>query len=448
MVDLEVQIEMQDTENIAMGTGETFSSHPQAEIYLDTDKFDGATYYFEVVATNPHATDWVLLELVTSTDDSESEVIILNNQTAPIRKRSSATPNNTYKPKRWANWGGTAAGTLYDARVIVVQSNATKTELQIAIGTNSSGKYTSYPSGGSNFGNGKRKFWYYDSSVFSTSGTITVEMEAIGHAASTSQTWYGCIKLKGGTSAVTNGEVSGTEDTFTRKRNTGGITLSSGSEYEGDFKGSASNKVTYIAAVRLIFRMTATITKIQTYIRCGWEQSVTGGAGEDLDRRRCLWTEDYSGTPSKTYEATGYGTSTDSGNSTQLRHSQTNDSGGGLGSVTGSYLSWGSTTPIRKRCAGSITLTDGYRYLSRIDSSLGQTCYLGHGWIIVSTVVAAVTETIIAKDFPMGYLEKPVKAEQLTSKVEGATVQAYTKNFPRRLVKAGKQKELESEFTA
>jgi hypothetical protein len=56
-------------------------------------------------------------------------------------------------------------------------------------------------------------------------------------------------------------------------------------------------------------------------------------------------------------------------------------------------------------------------------------------------------ETITAMSFPMLYVEKPVKAEELVSKVEGATISHVSKDFPEALIKSGKAKELRSKFS-
>jgi hypothetical protein len=56
----------------------------------------------------------------------------------------------------------------------------------------------------------------------------------------------------------------------------------------------------------------------------------------------------------------------------------------------------------------------------------------------------AVTE---AKTFPMFYLLKPVKAQELMSQVEGVTVSNVAKDFPEQLIKEGKAKELRSKFS-
>lgn len=67
----------------------------------------------------------------------------------------------------------------------------------------------------------------------------------------------------------------------------------------------------------------------------------------------------------------------------------------------------------------------------------------GYGGEPVGPVV-----TIVSLDFPTLYLPKPVKAEELVSKVEGATVTKIANDFPEKLLKSGKAQELRSKFAA
>jgi hypothetical protein len=70
-----------------------------------------------------------------------------------------------------------------------------------------------------------------------------------------------------------------------------------------------------------------------------------------------------------------------------------------------------------------------------------------HGsWGSEETV--AVAEAIVAKNFPMDYLPSPAKAEQLTSKVSGATITTVSQDYPLTLIKKDKAQELISKFTA
>jgi hypothetical protein len=68
---------------------------------------------------------------------------------------------------------------------------------------------------------------------------------------------------------------------------------------------------------------------------------------------------------------------------------------------------------------------------------------------IVSLQLTVITliETITAKNFPMLYLPKPIKAQELISKVEGATITKVANDFPLELLKEGKVKELKSKWS-
>jgi len=59
----------------------------------------------------------------------------------------------------------------------------------------------------------------------------------------------------------------------------------------------------------------------------------------------------------------------------------------------------------------------------------------------------AITETIVAKNFPMNYLPSPTKATQLTSKVSGATITTVSQDYPLTLLKKDKAQELKSKWT-
>jgi hypothetical protein len=59
----------------------------------------------------------------------------------------------------------------------------------------------------------------------------------------------------------------------------------------------------------------------------------------------------------------------------------------------------------------------------------------------------AITETIVAQNFPMNYLPSPTKAAQLTSKVSGATITTVSQDYPLTLIKKDKAQELKSKFS-
>jgi len=67
-------------------------------------------------------------------------------------------------------------------------------------------------------------------------------------------------------------------------------------------------------------------------------------------------------------------------------------------------------------------------------------------YLLVDYTPPGAVETVVAKDFPIAHLEVPVKAKQLTSKVQGATKTTVSKDFPEELLKSGKAAELKSKF--
>jgi len=61
-------------------------------------------------------------------------------------------------------------------------------------------------------------------------------------------------------------------------------------------------------------------------------------------------------------------------------------------------------------------------------------------------VIVIPVETIVAKEFPMTYLESPVKAKELRSKVSGAVITKVSQDYPLVMLKSGKASELRSKW--
>lgn len=383
-------------------SGVSWGSSPDTRIYLDTDLFDEATYYHEAVAENSDGSNQTL-NIRHSGDSNETgaNIVVPGSTSVPTRLRSgSYTPNNTYKEKEQI---GNSYHTVYVFRIVIVQASATKLELQIAFGSEASTKATSYANP-SNWGHSVRKFWYYDSSKFSTSGSMTVEMEALLNSGGSSDTGYACVKLDGTTSALTNGEASVTGKTISRDRNTGGITLSNGNEYEADVRSSASNKSAYVYAVRLIIRMTATVSKFETVMRVGWEFSQNGlQQTYHDDERRIKWEEDYTDTPTVYVEGTGYEDSLAYSHA-GIKDDGTDDSGTSTTSEATINNAIGPP-PDRDRTLVT-TLTDDNRYygFGYVNGASDYYMYQGNVWIIVQVdasagpVLKEVTDTLSLSD--------------------------------------------------
>jgi hypothetical protein len=120
---------------------------------------------------------------------------------------------------------------------------------------------------------------------------------------------------------------------------------------------------------------------------------------------------------------------------------------------TASTGTWGSWTDWIDETAETLTYADR---LTCFYQAYGN--YIGLTYMTKTTapckvkfaflsVIPAVAETIVAKNFPMNYLPSPVKAAQLTSKVSGATIQQVSQDYPLTLIKKDKAQELKSKWT-
>ena len=66
--------------------------------------------------------------------------------------------------------------------------------------------------------------------------------------------------------------------------------------------------------------------------------------------------------------------------------------------------------------------------------------------ISITTPQITMPISIIAQSFPMYYLSRPIKAQELISKVEGATITHVSSELPEKLIRKGKANELRSKF--
>jgi hypothetical protein len=116
-----------------------------------------------------------------------------------------------------------------------------------------------------------------------------------------------------------------------------------------------------------------------------------------------------------------------------------------INGVWGSVVDWineSAATIYSVECPNSSFTVDG-TYISCVYTTGSAAPY--NVKFAFLTVAAAVT--IVAKDFPMDYLPSPAKAEQLTSKVSGATITKVSQDYPEILIKSGKAQELRSKFS-
>jgi len=93
--------------------------------------------------------------------------------------------------------------------------------------------------------------------------------------------------------------------------------------------------------------------------------------------------------------------------------------------------------------------SDNAQYTLTSANSVGWTVASDDWCMIVVAfreLAGGAVETITAKNFPMLYVSKPVKTQELISKVEGATITKVANDFPEELIKSGKAKELKSKW--
>ncbi|MBW2174149.1 MAG: hypothetical protein JRF64_05810, partial [Deltaproteobacteria bacterium] len=133
-VNLEVPLEMIDR-GISSFTGTR--THKRSSIYLNMAEYNGDTvnYYFEIVADNDNTTTAYDVYLRDMTNGSDKITVSVDPDTDRVRYRDQFFPvpgNNEYRMKIQA----TAALDqikVYAARIIVVQTNATQTRIQIPL---------------------------------------------------------------------------------------------------------------------------------------------------------------------------------------------------------------------------------------------------------------------------------------------------------------------------
>jgi len=139
--DLEVPVDMIDVPLSSDTSDRTFM---RTQTRFDTDDYDGnKQHYFEIVATNSDNADRDVI-LVNSFSSYVSSISVGAHTTMPERLRSSFSPtsgSDVYAVRLPAT---TASNNLiaYQARMLVQQTNATKTAIYYPLVAGSSGSYT------------------------------------------------------------------------------------------------------------------------------------------------------------------------------------------------------------------------------------------------------------------------------------------------------------------
>jgi hypothetical protein len=381
IINLEVPLELFNTS--AYGSYSASARNLQeTQMYLNPSNYDGATYYFEIVARNNHASNAYEVVLYNKTTASEIKVIsIPANTTLPIRIRSDsfnpAAGNNVYT----LLIRQTAANSnilCYTARIVVVQADATKTRIQIPISdslSDSSGSYTA----NANYG----PLWLKNESAFADIAAGSPwSIEATGLSITT-------IPYKNPYFALfnkTTGQmVTGTEQYVASSS----ITLVS-----VDFSNTATNftnnnifeirEKTSLAGnnptmykANLYVKLT-NLTKAEVFWKIAYADS--GTAATAYPYKRALANLSNYSLPKCYFEVTG--SCADNNQVLFLRDHSTNDQGTNGSNVADSGINFNSTTKAISR-TGELTLTDDNRYYLQTALSTAQK-YFSWGLLVIA----------------------------------------------------------------
>lgn len=375
-LNLEVPLEMCE---YGMQSATTARTSTYQIINMDPGNYDGATYYYEIVATNANTTNGYAVSLrdVTGSTNKVS-ITVPANTTARTRLRSSSwTPtsgNRVYSTYIAA----TAAASniiVYEARIVVVQSNATKTRIQIPLlnrNYSDNAAYTAqYVDNRNNASDGQSVSRYfpifkYVAAAFSNVPASGFSFETAVASSNASATATVSLYNKTDSTIVASVTKSTTTPSVvTTSWSAGASNWHDGDDYEVRHKISNASYYSRIGNAYLYI----TISDLQSY-EVYWKISKarTAGTGALINeyQRAQLNPDNYSN-ESIFFECTGYNNS--SNNYLHLQDDGTNDSGTGGSNVSGADIAFNSGTKARQRTASTISLTNGNRYILDIDAA-------------------------------------------------------------------------------
>jgi len=397
-LNLEVPIEMvAHGSEAAVGSGT--NNQIRTAILLDANDYDGATYYFEIVAKNiDSSAKSVYLRRTTSGATNHATITVPAGTSVFTRYRvaCSLAPiagKNRYLVRHTKT---TAADQLVvtAARVIVKQTNATKTRIQIPLVQKNhdlfatgSGRADTTTSSAYTQGDAvKYSLWIKDSSQFADlSGATPWTLEAVLDNDSPTATTYAAlfnhdtgqqvagaeISLYGDVIEVVDGSFSNAAANFT-----------DGSKFELKIRSSSSGIKAHLGRASLYVSLT-NLSKAEVLYRVSRKN--TGTPAEDLVEQRTLLDTSLFTNPKVYFEASGY--CLDNGERLFLRDHGANVSGTGGSDVTGSGINFNTGTRTVVRTA-EINPTSGNNYYVR-DAASTNTVISTHAWIVVQSPAAS-----------------------------------------------------------
>src|SRR6185503_6339406 len=240
----------------------------QHMVNLDTTKFNGATYYFEIVAdTSVSISSTVTLRRSgTSTDDATCSIPTLTTAPTLIRSSSFTPPAGATDYVFFITSGVGGTTIVFAARIIVIQNaSITDTETQIELGPDHIVNGVSTSS--ATFVTGADpKYWKYTSANWD--GTITAFFEVVWACVSTKVTATAELQVADGTGdgfagfAAVGSDLTLTSTTITRTRSAA-VTLTAGRNYRVVYKTSNSKTAVTLYNARMVIDQTASPTKIE-----------------------------------------------------------------------------------------------------------------------------------------------------------------------------------------
>lgn len=355
---------------------------------LTSTDYDGSpAYYFEIVAMNTNVGSAYNVQLMDNAVTTKASITVPANTTSPTRYRVAFTPNAGLD-KYTIQLPATTANNdvlVTAARMIVVQTNATKTAVWIPMAhspaispapanfgqTYADTSYvlqitavnTIFP-GSVGFG------WTYSASRYAAT-SMTVNFEAVTYYG----TSPGSLCMYDGVGCVTNSTIS-INATVPTWAQTPAVTLTDGTQYllRGSWGGSGA---VVIAHVGIWIKLTG-FTKVETYNRLSLNTfTANSGAGLTVgswDYARIAIDPAQYGSPKFMYEgyfALGSG-------SQSLVDLGTGDSGTGSAVVNGtSTVTYGSSY-MR---SGLLTLTSPKKY----GINIGTAGNAGSGYLVIQS---------------------------------------------------------------
>src|SRR3990167_3934145 len=231
--------------------------------HWDTERYSGATLYFEAnISGNCGQPFYAAIHTLGGSIVTDSAVNTANAAITRVRSGSFTLTDNTDYTVLVRQNACASNGTIKAARLIIIQSDATKitdTQTQIEVGNNETTTQTSY----TNLTD--KKIYRYDATVFNPAPTTTAYFDATLSNDTAGQTAYAALYTDGAscTSQVTDSEVSVTGTTWTLIRSSQ-LTLADDTDYSVCIKTSANTA--RIANAKIILDQTAAggITALET----------------------------------------------------------------------------------------------------------------------------------------------------------------------------------------